>query len=102
MSESFPLAAAARVGAEPPPAAAGGGLLASSDFFAREGGAPLLRRNAGFLRPEGLPAGWRERLDGWAALAGAASPAEEVCRARSSIERVHPATTIRRSCHARL
>ena len=56
----------------------GSGLIAAADFFKREGGAPLLRRNAGFLTPDGLPDGWRARLDGWPALAGATSPPEQV------------------------
>ena len=61
----------------------GGGLLDEPDFFAREGGAPLLRRNAGLLLTSGgepVPAGLRERLDRWPDLAGAtaseALPAE--------------------------
>jgi hypothetical protein len=54
-----------------------GGLLAVPGFFDREKGAPLLRRNAGFLSPEGLPDGWRARLDGWPALAGATLPPDQ-------------------------
>ena len=67
-------AAASAAGA----ASSGGGLLSATDFFTKEGGAPLLRRNAGFLTPEfGLPDGWRARLDTWPALAGATSPPEQ-------------------------
>ena len=48
-----------------------GPLLAQPDFFKRESGAPLLRRNAGFLTSGGLPDTLRERLDRWPALCGA-------------------------------
>ena len=64
--------------AAPPPRGSGGGLLDASDFFTREGGAPLLRRNAGFLSREGIPEGLRARLDSWPALVGADKPADEV------------------------
>jgi|MDTA01.1.fsa_nt_gb hypothetical protein len=50
---------------------ADGPLLSSPDFFVREGGAPLLRRNAGFLMPGDLPGPLRKRLDKWPALCGA-------------------------------
>lgn len=56
----------------------GGGLLDAEGFFMREGGAPLLRRNAGFLTAEGISEGLRARLDAWPALVGADAPAEEV------------------------
>ena len=57
---------------------ADGGLLNSPDFFDKEAGAPLLRRNAGYLQPGDFPPGLRERLNEWPALVGAVSPAEEV------------------------
>jgi hypothetical protein len=56
----------------------GGGLLDAEGFFTREGGAPLLRRNAGFLTAEGISDGLRARLSGWPSLVGANAPAEEV------------------------
>jgi hypothetical protein len=55
------------------------GLVEQPDFFVKESGAPLLRRNAGFLSAEGLPDGLRARLDSWPTLAGAVAPADEVC-----------------------
>jgi len=58
-------------------AAATGGLLSEVDFFDRESGAPLLRRNNGFLSKGGLPSELRARLDTWPTLAGATVPAEE-------------------------
>ena len=62
-------------------AAATGGLLSEVDFFDRESGAPLLRRNNGFLSKGGLPSELRARLDTWPTLAGATVPAEEVKKA---------------------
>ena len=56
--------------AAPAALAKAGGLLAESDFFKREGGAPLLRRNNGYLKPDGLPEGLRERLDAWPSMCG--------------------------------
>ena len=50
--------------------AGGGGLLADPSFWTNEAGAPLLRRNAGFLTREGPPDEWRERLKSWPALLG--------------------------------
>eukprot|EP00310_Coccolithus_braarudii_P024694 CAMPEP_0183357662 /NCGR_PEP_ID=MMETSP0164_2-20130417/46963_1 /TAXON_ID=221442 /ORGANISM="Coccolithus pelagicus ssp braarudi, Strain PLY182g" /LENGTH=337 /DNA_ID=CAMNT_0025531339 /DNA_START=30 /DNA_END=1040 /DNA_ORIENTATION=- len=51
-----------------------GGLLASADFWEKESGAPLLRRNAGFLlADEPLSAELQERVARWPALCGADS-----------------------------
>lgn len=58
-----------------PPA---GALLDQPDFFAREGGAPLLRRNAKYLTPGELPDGLRARLDNWPALCGADTASDVV------------------------
>ena len=57
MSATFLAAASSRAADAASAVAAGGDgpLLAQPDFFAREHGAPLLRRNAGCLTPEGLP-----------------------------------------------
>ena len=74
------LAKAAAASAEPIAAAAAappGGLLSAPDFFTLESGAPLLRRNAGYITRGGLPDGLRARLDAWPALAGATAPADE-------------------------
>mmetsp|Transcript_9047 Transcript_9047/g.18880 ORF Transcript_9047/g.18880 Transcript_9047/m.18880 type:complete len:335 (-) Transcript_9047:388-1392(-) len=71
MSSSFLEAAAARV----PTAGRGAGLIDSPTFWTVEAGAPLLRRNAGFLTAEGPPHGWRERLDRWPELLSASTPA---------------------------
>lgn len=81
MSTSFLAAATSRAadaGATCSSTDANGPLLAEPDFFQREGGAPLLRRNAGFLNPGELPSGLRERLDGWPALCGADGSADAV------------------------
>jgi len=47
-------------------------LLQLPGFWAKESGAPLLGRNAGFLTPEGgIPESWRERVAKWPELCGA-------------------------------
>lgn len=53
-----------------------GPLLNEPDFFQTEGGAPLLRRNNGFLKPGGLPDELLKRLATWPGLCGATAPAD--------------------------
>ena len=88
MSDSFLEAASSRA-AEAMPASAddalagglaglslsGGGLVDAPGFWVKEAGAPLLRRNARFLTPDGIPAALRERLSTWPALCGITSHA---------------------------
>ncbi len=60
-----------------------GGLFTSSpaDFFSKESGAPLMKRNAGFLTADGLSDELSTRLEGWPALCGATDSevADGVC-----------------------
>ena len=55
-----------------------GGLVDAPGFWEKEAGAPLLRRNARFLTPNGIPAALRERLSTWPALCGVSSDAPVV------------------------
>ena len=86
MSASFLAAAAERAAAVPgsaivPAPLTGGGLMDAPGFWQKEQGAPLLRRNSGYLTPEGIPDDLRQRLGTWPALCGAsnAAVAEGVC-----------------------
>ena len=56
-------------------------LLQMPGFWEKEGGAPLLGRNAGFLTSErGVPEAWRERVAKWPSLCdGAVDPSSDVC-----------------------
>ena len=54
--------------------ASAGGLVDDAQFWEREHGAPILRRNAGFLpRDSPLPDALRARISAWPALCGADS-----------------------------
>jgi len=62
-----------------PVAAAGGsvGMMFETDFWTREKGAPLLRRNAGYLPAnQPMPDAVAARVAKWPALCGADSPPE--------------------------
>jgi len=50
-----------------------GPLLAVPDFWERESGAPLLRRNAGFIPTQGPADAILERVQAWPGLCGAAN-----------------------------
>jgi hypothetical protein len=75
------------------PAAGGsGGMMSEPDFWEKEKGAPLLRRNAGYLPAgEPLPESVAVRVAGWPALCGAESPPEpplEPCPIDEATERI--------------
>ena len=53
----------------------GGGLVDAPGFWQKEAGAPLLRRNAGFLTRAGIPDELRRRFATWPALCGVSSGA---------------------------
>ena len=58
--------------------AGGAGLLDEPAFWSKEGGAPLLRRNGGFLTAgSGVAAELRARISKWPALCGADASAAE-------------------------
>ena len=58
--------------------AGGAGLLDEPAFWSKEGGAPLLRRNGGFLPAgSGVAAELRARISKWPALCGADASAAE-------------------------
>lgn len=81
MSASFLAIAAAR-SADCDGATVAPGLIYLPSFWTVETGAPLLRRNAGFLTHGGPPDAWRERLSEWPALVGVegkADVAEGLC-----------------------